>query len=211
MSAFSSGLYSSAGSELQSELLPGETLLWAGQPSRKVIFHSTDWFSIPFSLLWGSFAIFWELGVTGSLKGWSNGNGSDGLFVLWGVPFVLIGQYMIWGRFPYTSWKKGRTYYAVTNKRIIVLNTAPSRKVTDRYFRSLDSVSISTRSDGIGTIEFSPTADFPSNWGWGVRSRRYRNQLDINLSTAIFHDIRDARNVYQLIQMQRETIGAGSD
>jgi len=209
MSAFTSGLYGNTASELQSEMLAGETLLWLGQPSRKVVFHSSDVFSIPFSLLWGGFAIFWEFGVTGAFEG--SAHRAPDFFALWGIPFVVMGQYMIWGRFLYTSWRKGRTYYAVTNKRVIVLNTAPSRKLTDRYFRNLDSVSISTRSDGIGTIEFSPAADFASDWGWSIRSRRYRNQLDINLSTAIFHDIPDARSVYQLIQAQREKVGAGAD
>jgi len=129
--------------------------------------------------------------------------------MLWGIPFVVIGQYMIWGRFLYTAWRKGRTYYAVTNKRAIVLNTAPSRKLTDRSLRNLESVSISTRSDGIGTIEFSPVPVVNPNWGWG--SRRYRNQLDIDLSSATFYDIPDARSVNQLIQAQREQVGAASN
>ncbi|HEY1256617.1 MAG TPA: hypothetical protein VGF01_17730 [Terracidiphilus sp.] len=207
MSAFTKGLYSEASSELQYEMLDGETLLWMGQPSRKVIFHSNDIFAIPFSLMWGGFAIFWELGVTGSFQ--MSAHSAPSFFVLWGIPFVVIGQYMIWGRFLYTAWRKSHTYYAVTNKRAIILNTAPSRKVTDRSLRNLGNLSISTRTDGIGTIEFQPVTEFNPNFGWG--NRRSRNQLDINLSNAIFYDIPDARAVYQIIQAQREKIGAGPD
>ena len=39
--------------EIQEELLTGETVLWTGQPLRQVIFHPSDWYAIPFSLLWG--------------------------------------------------------------------------------------------------------------------------------------------------------------
>lgn len=52
-------------SAIQPELLSGESILWAGQPKRRVVFHKEDVFLIPFSLLWGGFAIFWEAGVSG--------------------------------------------------------------------------------------------------------------------------------------------------
>jgi hypothetical protein len=47
------------------ELLPGETVQWTGRPNAAVIFHKEDWAMIPFSLLWGGFAIFWLLGASG--------------------------------------------------------------------------------------------------------------------------------------------------
>jgi hypothetical protein len=199
MSTFA-GTYNASYAEIQPELLAGESLLWAGQPQKKVIFHSRDWFAIPFSFMWGGFAIFWEWGVTGGLG--SSGRHSPDFFMLWGIPFVVMGQYMIWGRFLYTAWRKGRTHYGVTNKRVLILNSGSTRKITDRYFASLDSVSLSVRSDGIGTIEFSPAAIHnPSFWSNG---RRRNNQIDIDLSQPIFHDIEDARSVYELIQAQRQ-------
>ncbi len=201
MATFSSSTYTGNPIELQSELLPGESLLWSGQPLRNVVFHSQDLFAIPFSLLWGGFALFWELGATGHF-GNPLKSGSNAFLELWGIPFVLMGQYMIWGRFFYTAWKKTRTHYGVTNKRVIVLNTAPSRKITDAYLRNIDSVSLSIRADHIGTIEFAPEPDNRSAWK-RMGSRR-SNQIDIDLSRLIFFDIADARSVHQLIQTQRE-------
>lgn len=49
----------------QSELLANESLLWTGQPERRVIFHKEDILAIPFSLMWGGFAIFWEMAALG--------------------------------------------------------------------------------------------------------------------------------------------------
>jgi hypothetical protein len=54
------------------ELLPGETVQWTGRPNAAVIFHKEDWALIPFSLLWGGFAIFWLLGASGIGDFWTN-------------------------------------------------------------------------------------------------------------------------------------------
>jgi len=189
--------------ELQPELSAGETLIWSGQPQQKVIFHKQDWFAIPFSLMWGGFAIFWEMGVTGLWGNSASSHAAPSFFVLWGIPFVVIGQYMIWGRFFYTGWKKARTYYGVTNKRVLVLNTGSNRRVADAYFANIDSASLTSRSDGIGTIEFAPEPETQSAWNFNNRRRR-GNQIGIDLSRLAFFDIAEARSVYQLIQTQRE-------
>ena len=62
---------------IQPELTSGENFIWAGRPSGSVIFHKEDAFLVPFSLLWGGFAIFWELGVAGYWgSGARSGNGA---------------------------------------------------------------------------------------------------------------------------------------
>jgi len=53
--------------ELEEELRPnlssGEKLIWTGKPKTGIVFRSSDAFMIPFSLLWGGFALFWETSV----------------------------------------------------------------------------------------------------------------------------------------------------
>ena len=46
--------------------------------------------------------------------------------MLWGIPFVVAGQYLIWGRFFYDAWLKRRTYYALT---VIVVQNGWSRRM----------------------------------------------------------------------------------
>ena len=179
-------------------------MLWAGQPQAKVLFHKSDWYGIPFSLLWGGFAIVWECAALGFFSKPANSNAATSFMALWGIPFVLVGQYLIWGRFFYTAWKKARTFYGVTNKRVLVLIAGSNRKITDGYLSRLDSVTLTTRADGIGTIEFSPEPERQSYWGYPRRRNSF--QMDIDLSRLAFFDVPDSRAVYQLIRSEREHI-----
>lgn len=93
-------------------LRPGEQLRWVGQPDPQVRFAPMDVLLVPFSLMWGGFAIVWE---------WQAITSSESLlFVLWGVPFVLVGLYFIVGRFIYKKHRKLRTVYGLTDSRAIV-------------------------------------------------------------------------------------------
>jgi len=192
------GTFSPSYAEIQPELRSDESVLWASQPQRKVIFRK-DWYD------W--YVILIGLFVSGVLlsnayHGWSTWGiwARRGVFVpmLIFAAFFVFGQYLLWGRFAYTAWRKGRTYYAVTTKRVMVLNAGSTRKITDMYFAKLDSVSLAARADGIGTIEFSPGPRRPTG------RLRYPWWTDIDLSMLIFYDIEDARNVYQLIEDQRQ-------
>src|SRR3954471_6987431 len=69
----------------------GERLLWVGAPDPAVRFTAADGFLVPFSLMWGGFAIFWEAAAFAG--------GTPFFFKLWGIPFVLVGVYFIAGRF----------------------------------------------------------------------------------------------------------------
>jgi hypothetical protein len=99
---------------LRPYLQPGEGLLWWGRPRQGFMLTARDVLLVPFSLAWGGFAIFWETLVV-------SGDDPSVLFALWGVPFVLIGLYMIAGRFFHDAWKRSRTIYGLTAQRALIL------------------------------------------------------------------------------------------
>ena len=181
------------------ELVPGESIVWSGRPNPSVILHREDWFAIPFSLMWGGFAIFWLLIASGLLN-WSNKpNHPFQLFaVIWGTPFVLVGQYLIWGRFIYRRWKKNRTYYALTNRRALIVEygLTNSREVSSASLATVSVIDRRVRGDGNGSISFGgPVAgDFQF-------TKRSNNQTP---RFPTFYDIDNADSLYQDIQRLQE-------
>jgi len=98
---------------------PGERLLWEGQPAAGLRLRPSDWFMIPFSLLWGGFAIFWEAMALST--------GAPLVFALFGLPFVALGLFLIVGRFFWDSHLRRHTHYALTDCRAIVARAAWGR------------------------------------------------------------------------------------
>lgn len=133
---------------LQEELDPGERVLWCGQPKQGLMFRPSDALMIPFSLLWGGFAIFWEsMAII---------EGAPLLFVLWGILFVLVGLYLIVGRFIVDAMRRKRTYYALTSERVIVVSGLLRRSVRTLSLKALSDISVSVNSSGSGTITLGP-------------------------------------------------------
>ena len=139
---------------------PGETVRWTGAPPPGLLLRSSDWFAIPFSLLWGGFAIVWETLVVAG--------GAPFLFRLWGVPFVCIGLYMIVGRFFWDANVRARTRYAVTDRAAYVV-VSGFRGFLRRYAGSaLDDVRVERKPDGTGTLRFGSDGGFWNQRSWPV-------------------------------------------
>jgi len=171
----------------RSYLTPGETLAWIGQPASGIRFRPGDAFLVPFSLLWGGFAIFWESTALGS--------GAPFLFTLWGIPFVLVGLYLIAGRFLAEAYLRTRTRYALTSQRALILSGLFSPQVRSIDLKATTEISLSTRRDGSGTISFQPGAMLAwwSGSGFWPGFSRY--------TPPAFDMIPDAKAVFDKIQV----------
>ncbi len=137
-------------------LLTGEAVIWSGRPGQGLRLTPVDALLIPFSLMWCGFAVFWETKVLQSA--------APGFFALWGVPFIVIGIYFVVGRFPVDAWVRANTYYAVTDRRILIVRSGPFGRFVALSRDRLPEMNLSEGSDGRGTIRFGPQTTFGS-WG----------------------------------------------
>jgi hypothetical protein len=181
-------------SPLQSCLDSREKLLWSGQPKQGVRLQTADIFMIPFSLMWGGFAIFWEAGVLGLIHLDTGKAHPAPLFMaLWGIPFVLIGLYIMVGRFFFDAVMRGKTYFGVTDRRVITLKSFFNRTVTSFDYGTMAGLNLVERSDGSGDILFGTPGPFSgfSNASWPGGGRNV---------TPGFYLLSDARTIYNLIR-----------
>jgi hypothetical protein len=169
--------------KLQKELSAGESLLWSGRPQRGVVLRGADAFLIPFSLLWGGFALFWEFSAFKS--------GAPIFFLLFGGVFVVVGLYFIFGRFIGDSIVRGKTYYGVTNDRVLILSEFPVKGVKSLNLRTLSDITFTSKSNGKGTITFGPTASWTEGIRWsGMGSYK----------TPSFELVDNVKSVYDIIR-----------
>lgn len=170
---------------LDSQIAPNERLLWSGQPRQGVFLRASDAYTIPFSLMWCGFAIFWETSVI-----YSN---APFFFRLWGIPFVLVGLYMVVGRFFVDAKQRGKTYYGVTNERIIIVSGIFNKQVKSLNLPTLTDISLDEKSDASGNITFG-LSNSTSQWNNFPFSRR--NQPEV----PSFESIQNAKKVYEIIR-----------
>jgi len=178
--------------EIAQALDSGESLIWSGAPRKGLVLRPSDAYMIPFSLLWGGFAIFWEAGVLHT-------NGPNTTFMsIWGIPFVLAGLYLIVGRFFVDAGIRAKTFYGLTNRRAIIISGLFSRTINSLPLRTLADISLQERSDRSGTILLGRPQPY-SPWSSGLRwpgGSQY--------STPAFEMIPNAKTVHhQLLEAQR--------
>jgi len=169
------------------ELTSGEKLLWSGRPGHGLVLRPTDILVIPFSLLWCGFAVFWEASVLRLDAPW--------FFKLFGIPFVLVGLYMVFGRFIVDVYERSRTRYGVTSSRVILISGLLHESVRSLPLRSVSEISLSERSDGTGNVVFGNSYG-PAQFMipvWGM-SQRYQPPT--------FERIPGARAVHDLIRRE---------
>ena len=188
-------------STFQPDLLRDEKVVWAGQPDARFHFSGEDLYLVPASLLWGGLALLWEAGVLGF---WGGNGPAPWFFLLWGIPFVLIGQYMIWGRFVVKAYRNRRTFYGLTNKRALIINRTSSRQVQALFLNQLPTINKTTRRDGSGTLAFG----FWPKWSGGASPN---SGMDFYFGQSgpgapAFYDIPDVEGVYQLLLRLRSDL-----
>jgi hypothetical protein len=185
-------MLSNAGTVIRPHLGQDEQLLWSAQPKGGIAFRIEDLYLIPFSLMWCGFAIFWEWGVSHS--------SAPLFFRLWGIPFVTIGLYMIFGRFIFDAWLRSNTYYGLTTERAMIVRRTLGESVQSIELKTLGDVALSVGNDRSGMITFgNDTPGFAwfgmSPWRRGyVMAPRFER---IERAGEVYAQVRDAQGAAQ--------------
>lgn len=147
--------------------------------------------------MWGGFATFWEISVL------SNHHARNTiLFPVWGIPFVLIGLYLIIGRFFVRRWTLKNTSYAVTNRRVLAMTPSfrGGRRESAVWLQSYPQIdkrggrnrrgTLFIGGSGLGPRSLLPDPGWPTFF-WNLRG-----------SGVVFFDIDEPDHVYDLITSQ---------
>ncbi len=184
--------------DIQNYFLPGEKLLWSGRPKQGLMLYKKDLLLVPFSLMWGGFAIFWEIMAVRQIN-------APFFFRLWGVPFILIGLYLIVGRFAVDAIVRAGTQYAVSNQRIMVLRSGWFSKLLTISLDRLPTLDLNQNDDGSGTISFGDDGltGYGRRRGMGMWTPALSNVPQ-------FLGIADVRQAFDIIESARYRVERSS-
>lgn len=151
--------------DFSSYLGRGEIVRWHGRPQQGVVLRSIDLIAIPVSLLWCGFAIFWEYTVVSQ--------GSSSFMMLWGVPFVCVGLYFVFGRFLFDAFVRSKTRYALTDHRALILGGLSGNQLTEVDLRTISEIRYQNDGGSKGTISFGSSPPLSAQRFWASTSRLY--------------------------------------
>ena len=164
-----------------------ESVQWRGKPEKLHLLDATDLYIIPFSLLWAGFAVFREISVIRE--------GAPFFFPIFGGFFVLIGLFMVFGRFLYKAWMLNTIAYAITDKKVLIRQ---KREVKVLRKQALPAISLKKYRDGTGTIALESSSLFRRKEGYGMRYG-----MDLKSMCGIrdeLHGIADPERALRLLQ-----------
>ncbi len=169
----------------QKQLSSGERLLWVGQPKVGFRFVPMDLYLLPFGLLFGGIGCW---GLTEVVRGglcpqlmWAGAAGVPG----------IVGFYILVGRFLWDMWKLSTTFYAVTDRRAMILSTPFFTQCDYLDWRSFPWIQFQPGKNGRGRVIFGDAPiwlEMPV--GWSYRSMR---------PVRAFEQLENAYEVYRLI------------
>lgn len=175
-------------SPLRSRLEAGEQILWEGRPVRLAYTFRGSPFVFVFSLVWLGFALLWE----GSALSF---DAAPPFLTVWGAMLVLLALYASVGRFWVAAREADRTWYAVTDQRIIIRTGAFQERTVELSLGALRYPQLEEGPRGVGTITFGPTSPFIAHLGGGWPGSRIGNSALIAIP--------DAARVFRLIDRAR--------
>lgn len=170
---------------IQPEMQTRERLMWSGRPPQGLRFRKQDIPTVLFGLAWTGVAVFWTWSV------WEET--AELIPTLMGGLMILIGVHQFLGRFFLESYVRSRTFYGVSDQRMVILKAGPPRSFQSLDLAELPDVSLETEGLDGGVLRFAPDVTVMVK-GKGRRRRRVqRRGPHFELETG-------ARSAYEIIK-----------
>lgn len=133
---------------LRAELEPGEPLVWLAQPIPRR-FSGASRPLVLFGIPWTAFALFWMASAAGFA--WPRMDGPASFFPWFGLPFVLIGLWMLSS--PWWMRRRAlRIAYAITDRRVLILEHGRTQSVSSYRPAQLGTLHRRQHEDGSGDL-----------------------------------------------------------
>jgi len=168
------------GESWEDYLEEGEKLLWEGAPATGLRFSGTGLALSLFGVFFFGFSMFWV--------GLASNTGGGFIATLFGLPFVLVGLWLVAGHWFYDSYKRKRSRYALTSQRALIARTVFGRRM-ESY--PIDRFSPIMLVEGpLDTVNFHQKT---------VRGKNGDTQINIG-----FRFINEGKKVYRLLRDIKE-------
>lgn len=174
----------------QGLLKPEEKILWQGQPGTRIRWRSLATPNTLMGAFFTGFSIFW-ITMAASMIGGSGAPFPFRFFPLFGIPFLLIGLYMLGGHAIWDAIKRSGTHYTLTTHTAFIGQSVFGR-------RSLESHPIA-QMERILLEDGDPGSVIFSEMQIGGRARPG------------FYQIADARTVYRMLRDARGQLARGNE
>lgn len=175
------------------DLAPTERMIWQGQPAQGIRLSPQDVFAIPFAALWlFMVSTIFLLTVASEAE-------DSGPIVYFALPvFILIGIYLLFGRFFVDRAIRQKTHYYLTNQRALIEYGLFQTSQISASFAALPELRFRADRRGRGTIQFGAIPVglvlLPPSW---PGARRFLPPT--------FEQVEDGERVFRLaLEAQRE-------
>ncbi|HTL28493.1 MAG TPA: hypothetical protein VL282_04710 [Tepidisphaeraceae bacterium] len=128
---------------VREKLLTNEKPLFIARPPQGLIFRTADWVYMPFAALWTLVAASFVY------RGWRSCCPA-----VVGLGFVAVGLYMLAGRFFQDLRERRRTWYAVTDRRCLIVEARKIVETTSLYWNFIQGIVREMHGDGTATVFF---------------------------------------------------------
>jgi len=175
-------------------LAPGEEILWQGQPRSTI-----DWSGLltPTTLggvVFTGFSLFW-MGMAFAMTAGTGAPFPFNIFPVFGLPFLLVGLWMLGGRLVLDAWMRGRSWYTLTDQTAFIARDVFGRKTLDSWpLRDIERITLEEGTPGSVIFHMSH----------GTMRATPRNMTRIRALG--FHQIDEAQHVYGLMRRARREL-----